>query len=772
MVCLLSSQVVRADGLPATPPTGYTNGVEFAYYQWSGSLTRVPDVSNKVPASTGIIDNINFPLTTEAWLGAPSNLVDRFVSDFKGYIYAPTSTLYSFTLKSDDGSILWIDGEEAVNHDGGHGFTSRTAKIPLSIGLHSFEVRHFDRINNAGLQLSWCWDGTTTEIIPAEYLFHDNGISSDTDGDTLPDWWEEIYGFDPFVADDPTLDADNDGLTTDEEYLYGASPFSGDTDSDDMPDAWEVAYGQHPAVPDAMTDYDGDGLCALEEYRAGSDPRLADTDGDGIGDFIEIMELGSNPTETNTVSFGSQAGASVDTEGAYSFTTETPGIFAFSASITQRWVAYGKGEDTPRTTMNHAKFFVDGHYVSYREIPYTVSNDVQVVFYTPVLSAGTHTVNVKLRHPDYRIRAFVSSAAVYSVFGADPVEAALRRNDIPSGTIVSRVSPAFIEGTARYPWLVTSSLCPVKRATADSWYADIPLSPEAPTVLDLTFESVLSTNIVVTWEETDIFAGAEDIALRRGSSLLFGGAPLEATGGFVTIYTNGIAACEYETGETAMFSFEADGTYQVIAVWSDGESEEVESDAMEVVCMGGEMPDTAPACIVEKSRLWDCPDLPHECFMETDLRTHISHVTNTTWSLLVDDTRGDRVVTARICEDGPILDSKRLNPLWAVDSYGDALYIAKTNDTKTICLTCLVQGWAPDDVDFRVRPYSSSVTFEDLTVEKWFNATDFDANGCKWFYMTMPRTMSSPCHLVHIYQDGVLLGEAVYVDSAIPSELK
>lgn len=772
MVCLLSSQVLRAEGLPATQPTGYTNGVEFAYYQWSGSLTHVPDISNKVPVSTGIVENINFPLTTEAWLGAPSNLVDRFVSDFSGYIYAPTSTFYSFTLKSDDGSILWIDGEEAVNHDGGHGFTSRSAKIPLSTGLHSFEVRHFDRINNAGLQLSWCWDGTTTEIIPAEYLFHDNGISSDTDGDTLPDWWEEIYGFDPFVADDPTLDADNDGLTTYEEYLYGASPFSGDADSDGMPDAWEVAYGQHPAVPDAMTDYDGDGLCALEEYRAGSDPRLADTDGDGIGDFIEIMELGSNPTATNTVSFGSQAGASVDAEGAYSFTTETPGIFAFSASITQRWVAYGKGEDTPRTTVNHAKFFVDGHYVSYREIPYTVSNDIQVVFYTPVLSAGTHTLNVRLRHPDYRIRAFVSSAAVYPVSGMEPVESVSRHNGIPASSTSSRVSPAFVEGSARFPWLVSSTSCVVKRATADSWYADIPLSPDAPTTLDLSFESVLSTNIVVSWEETNLFDDAEDVVLRRGSLLLFGGAPLEATDGFVTVFTNGIAACEYETGETASLAFDSDGTYEVVAVWSDGENEEVESDTIEVLCMGGTMPDAAPACIVEKPRQWDCPELPHDCFMETDLRTHISHVTNTTWSLLADDTRGDRIVTARICEDGPILDSTRLNPLWAVDSYGDACYIISTNDTKTLCRLFLVQGWASDDVDFRIRPYSSSVTFSDLTIEKWINASTFDADGMIWYDMIKPKTMSSPCHLVHVYQDGVLIGEAVYNNAAQPQELQ
>lgn len=158
--------------------------------------------------------------------------------------------------------------------------------------------------------------------------------------------------------------------------------------------------------------------------------------------------------------------------------------------------------------------------------------------------------------------------------------------------------------------------------------------------------------------------------------------------------------------------------------------------------------------------------------MEADLRTHVAHSSGSTWSLLADDTRGDRVVTARVSADGPILDSVRLNPFWAVDSYGNASYRVATNETHKISMTCLVQGWAPCDIEFRVTPYSSSVTFEDLSIEKWFAASDFDADGCMWFYMTRPNRMSAACHLVHVYQNGILIGEAVYADSAIPNELK
>lgn len=773
--CLVLSVVCHTTVCPADGgtllPTGYTNGLEYAFYRWTGSISHVPDVSALTPVATGIVETIDYPATTGAWPGAPTNLTDRFVSSFTGFLYAPQSAYYKFTLKSDDGAIFWIDGEEAVNHDGSHGFTSRTASVPLSIGLHALEVRHYDKTGNAGLQVSWSLDGATTEIIPAEYLFHANGIDPDTDGDTLPDWWEEIYGYDPIVTDDATLDIDGDGLTDYEEYLYGASPFSGDTDSDGMPDAWEVAHGQHPAVADAITDKDGDGLAAIEEYRAGTDPRFADTDNDGIDDYVEVMELGSNPNAVDSITLGSAVDSVAGEDGIFTFAVTSPGIFAFDAAITQQWIAYGKGEDTPRTTMNHAKFFVDGHYISYREIAYDVSNTVHLVFYTPVLSAGEHTLRVALRHPDYRIRAFVSSAAIYPVSGVDAIDAAWRRNTIPADSISSRVSPAFVEGAARFPWLAHSALCEVKRGTVDTWYADVPLLPQSPVDFGITFENVAATNIVVSWEETKLFDGAEDVTLRRDSSLLFSGLPQGETNGVVTVFTNGIAACEYEDGGYAMLVFDCDGEYEVAAIWSDGEGEE-ESAAINVECIGGSLPESSPACIVGTARNWECPDILTNCVMEADLRTHISYSTNSTWTLLADDTRGDRVVTARISEDGPILGSTRLNPLWAVDSYGDACYIAMTNDTRTLCLTCLVQGWAPADVDFRVRPYSSSVTFHDLTVDKWFSASDFDSDGCVWFYMNMPRTMSSPCHLVHVYQDGVLIGEAVYSDSAIPAELK
>lgn len=47
---------------------------------------------------------------------------------------------------------------------------------------------------------------------------------ADSDGDGMPDAWEEQFGLDPRAAADPTLDSDRDGYTDVEEYLNGTDP--------------------------------------------------------------------------------------------------------------------------------------------------------------------------------------------------------------------------------------------------------------------------------------------------------------------------------------------------------------------------------------------------------------------------------------------------------------------------------------------------------------------------------------------------------------------
>jgi hypothetical protein len=77
----------------------------------------------------------------------------------------------------------------------------------------------------------------------------------DSDGDMLPDGWEQQYGLSPCecaTTNSPAWDADGDGLGLFDEYRYCTDPTNPDTDGDGVRDGDEVPHspGSCPNDPD------------------------------------------------------------------------------------------------------------------------------------------------------------------------------------------------------------------------------------------------------------------------------------------------------------------------------------------------------------------------------------------------------------------------------------------------------------------------------------------------------------------------------------------
>ncbi len=141
----MNETVTKIDWFEGVESIGHAkNGLNYSYYE--GNIEKCSDMLRMKPVSTGIAKN------THLGSGDIAKRKEHWGIIYKGWLKIDIEEVYRIISFSDDGLVVYIDGEEVINNDGSHSYTFADAYVPLKKGYHSLEVRYFQGTHGAGLQ--------------------------------------------------------------------------------------------------------------------------------------------------------------------------------------------------------------------------------------------------------------------------------------------------------------------------------------------------------------------------------------------------------------------------------------------------------------------------------------------------------------------------------------------------------------------------------------------------------------------------------------------
>jgi PA14 domain-containing protein/Big-like domain-containing protein len=193
---------------PATPPLPLSS-VAVSYYE-VGSPSSMPDYDAMTPYATDVVPDINYTATGGNF--ATSGRQDNVGARFEGYVSVPELGAYRFYTTSDDGSLLYIDGQLVVDNDGNHAMTEQWGVVALEPGLHAIRVDFYQGGGSSGLIVEYEGPGVVRGPIPAGAYRHDNPCPADLVPPAgLIDFFDVQVYLGLFSSQNPLADINYDG---------------------------------------------------------------------------------------------------------------------------------------------------------------------------------------------------------------------------------------------------------------------------------------------------------------------------------------------------------------------------------------------------------------------------------------------------------------------------------------------------------------------------------------------------------------------------------
>jgi hypothetical protein len=132
------------------------------------SLSRLPDIEPLTCWKVRRDRQINFENANDFDLPFPA---ETFVVDWYGALIVEEEGEYTFTTRSDDGVIVWLNGQEIINDDSLHYQRPMDSEpIRLVPGVYPLRVQFFENFVHEVCVLYWRMSRNGEEVLPQEVI--------------------------------------------------------------------------------------------------------------------------------------------------------------------------------------------------------------------------------------------------------------------------------------------------------------------------------------------------------------------------------------------------------------------------------------------------------------------------------------------------------------------------------------------------------------------------------------------------------------------------
>ncbi|RLD65219.1 MAG: hypothetical protein DRI95_09240 [Bacteroidetes bacterium] len=157
----ISYKIEKAEFIESVKDIKVKQGLHYDYFERFFVTTE--NMDGLLPFSYGIMDKFTIE---------NAKIEKYFGYSFEGFIRVNEDDIYTFFLKSNDGSRLYINDIEIIENDANHGSIEEVGQIALEAGYHKIKLKYMQCGGGKSLKVSWKSSKFTKREISEKVLFY------------------------------------------------------------------------------------------------------------------------------------------------------------------------------------------------------------------------------------------------------------------------------------------------------------------------------------------------------------------------------------------------------------------------------------------------------------------------------------------------------------------------------------------------------------------------------------------------------------------------